>query len=154
MDDVNEIVNTMDSKDRKLLGLYRKEYQAFNEERKIVKRLVKRVDGVPVSFFDLTGDSTGIAVTIGTRSGDKYRNKGYAKAIAKQGKKWLDEHYDEFDQIVWWTRKENTGSMKIAKDIGFELDKSSILLDDPWIKYQYKNRHTKIPNKDTEIECK
>lgn len=154
IDDVNDIVNTMDSKDRKLLGLHEKEYQALNEEQKIVKRFVKRVDGVPVSFFDLTGDSTGIAVTIGTRSGDKYRNKGYAKAVAKQGKKWLDEHYDEFDQIVQWTRKENTGSMKIAKDIGFELDKSSILPDDPWIKYQYKNRYTKIQNKDTEIECK
>ena len=73
MDDVNDIVNTMDSKDRKLLGLHGKEYQALNEEQKIVKRLVKRVDGVPVSFFDLTGDCTGIAVTIGTRAGDKYR---------------------------------------------------------------------------------
>ena len=154
INDVNDIVNTMDSKDRKLLGLHRKEYQTLNEEQKIVKRLVKRVDGIPVSFFDLTGDSTGIAVTIGTRSGDKYRNKGYAKAVAKQGKKWLDEHYDEFDQIVWWTRKENIGSIKIAKDIGFELDKSSILPDDPWIKYQYKNKHTKIQNKDTEMECK
>ena len=50
--------------------------------------------------------------------------------------------------------KENTGSIKIAKDIGFELDKSSILPDDPWIKYQYKNRHTKTQNKDTEMECK
>lgn len=143
MNDANDIVSTMDSKDKKLLGLHGKEYQALNEGQKIVKRLIKKVDGVPVSFFDLTGDSTGIAVTIGTRSGDKYRNKGYAKAIAKKGKEWLDKHYDEFDQIVWWARKENTGSIKTAKDIGFELDESSVLPDDPWIKYQYKNKHTK-----------
>ena len=139
MNDVNDIVNTMSSEDRKLLGLHGDEkYQTLDEGRKIVKRFIKKVDGVPVSFFDLTGDSTGIAVSIGTRSGDKYRNKGYAKAVAKQGKKWLDEHYDEFDQIVWWARKENTGSIKTAKAIGFELDKSSVLPDDPWVKYQYK----------------
>lgn len=51
-------------------------------EKNIVKRFVKRVDGVPVSFFDVTG----VAVTIGTRSGDKYRNKGYAKSLARKGK--------------------------------------------------------------------
>lgn len=138
MNDVNDIVNTMNSKDRKLLGLHREKYQTIDEGQEIIKRFIKKVDGVPVSFFDLTGDSTGIAVTIGTRSGDKYRNKGYAKAVAKKGKKWLDEHYDKFDQIVWWTRKENAGSIKIAKDIGFKLDESSVLPDDPWIKYQYK----------------
>lgn len=138
MNDVNDIVSTMDSKDRKLLGLHGKEYQTLEEGQKIVKRFIKRVGGVPVSFFDLTGDSTGVAVTIGTRSGDKYRNKGYARAVARQGKKWLDEHLDEFDQIVWWARKENTGSIKTAKDIGFELDTSSVLPDDPWVKYQYK----------------
>lgn len=138
MNDVNDIVSTMNSKDRKLLGLHNNKYQAVEENQKIVKRFIKKVGNIPVSFFDLTGDSAGIAVTIGTRSGDIYRNKGYAKTLAEQGKKWLDEHYDEFDQIVWWVRKENTGSIKIAKDIGFELDESSVLPDNPWIKYKYK----------------
>lgn len=142
MNDVNDIVSTMNSKDRKLLGLHGEKYQTSEEGKKIVKRFIKRVGGVPVSFFDLTGDSTGVAVTIGTRSGDKYRNKGYAKSVAKKGKKWLDEHSNEFDQIVWWVKKENISSIKIAKDIGFELDESSILPDDPWVKYQYKNKRT------------
>ena len=138
MDYVNDIVSTMDSKDRKLLGLDGEQYQTVDEGQKIVKRFIKRVGGVPVSFFDITGDSTGVAVTIGTRSGDEYRNKGYAKYVAKRGKKWIDEHYDDFDQVVWWARKENTGSIKTAKDIGFTLDESSVLPDDPWVKYQYK----------------
>ena len=138
MNDVNDIVSTMSNKDRKLLGLNRKTYQTVEEGQQIVKRFIKRVNNVPVSFFDISGDSTGVAIVIGTRSGDNYRNKGYAKAVAKQGKKWLDEHYDEFDQIVWWARKENIGSIKTAKSIGFELDESSVLPDDPWIKYQYK----------------
>lgn len=89
MNDVNDIVNTMDSKDRKLLGLHGKEYQTIDEGQKIVKRFVKRVGGVPVSFFDLTGDSTGVAVTIGNRSGNEYRNKGYAKSVAKKAKKMV-----------------------------------------------------------------
>lgn len=138
MNEVNDIVSTMDSKDRKLLGLHGEKYQTVEEGQRIVKRFIKKVGDVPVSFFDITGDSTGVAVTIGTRSGDDYRNKGYAKSVAEQGRKWLDEHYDEFDQIVWWVRKENTGSIKTAKDAGFKLDESSVLPDDPWIKYQYK----------------
>ena len=142
MNDVNDIVSTMNNKDKKLLGLHRKEYQTIEEGQQIVKRFIKKVDNIPVSFFDLTGGCTGVAVTIGTRSGDDYRNKGYAKAVAKRGKKWLDKHYDEFDQIVWWARKENIGSIKTAKDIGFELDESSVLPDDPWIKYQYKKINT------------
>lgn len=136
--DVNDIVSTMDSKDRKLLGLHGKEYQTLSEGQNLVKRFVKRVDGMPVSFFDITGDSSGVAVTIGTRSGDEYRNKGYAKSVAQKDKKWLDEHYDEFDQIVWWAREDNIGSIKTAKDIGFNLDESSVIPDDPWVKYQYK----------------
>ena len=138
MNDVNDIVSTMSKKDRKLLGLNRKKYQTVEEGQQIVKRFIKRVNNVPVSFFDISGDSTGVAITIGTRSGDNYRNKGYAKEVAKQGKKWLDDHHDEFDQIVWWARKENIGSIKTAKSIGFELDESSVLPDDPWIKYKYK----------------
>lgn len=138
MDDVNDIVSTMSNKDRLLMNLTEKTYQKSVEDgENTVKRIVKKVGDIPVSFFDVTGDSSGVAITIGTRSGDKYRNKGYGTSIAKQGKKWLDKHVDEFDQIVWWVRKDNIGSIKTAKNIGFELDESSVLPDDPWIKYQY-----------------
>ena len=34
--------------------------------------------------------------------------------------------------------KENVASIRIAKDIGFKLDESSVLPDDPWVKYQYE----------------
>lgn len=138
MNDANNIVSTMDDEDRRLLDLHGKEYQTPEEEQQIVRRFVKRVGDVPVSFIDLIGDSTGIAVTIGTRSGDKYRNKGYAKCLAKKAEKWLRKHQDEFDQIVWWIMKENVASIRIAKDIGFKLDESSVLPDDPWVKYQYE----------------
>lgn len=141
MDAVNDIVSTMSKRDKELLNLTGDVYQRNVEEgANVVKRIVKRVGGTPVSFFDITGDSSGVAISIGTRSGDKYRNKGYASAVAKQGKKWLDEHADEFDQVVWWARKDNPGSIKTAQKIGLELDKSSVLPDDPWVKYERKKK--------------
>lgn len=138
--EVNDIVNSMSSKDKRLLGIHDgEEYQSIDEGQEVVKRIIKRIGGVPVSFFDISGDSTGVAVSIGTRSGDAYRNKGYGTAVAKQGEKWLKENADKFDQIVWWARKDNVPSIKTAKSIGFELDESSVLPDDPWLKYIYKS---------------
>lgn len=139
MNDVNDIVNTMTKKDKELLNLSGDTYQkSVKEGQRVVKRFIKRVGNEPVSFLDVTGNKSGVAIAIGTRSGNDYRGKGYGKAVANQGKKWLDEHADEFDQIVWWVRKDNIGSIKIAEGIGLELDESSVLPDNPWVKYEYK----------------
>lgn len=141
MDAINDIVSTMSKRDKQLLNLSDDVYQRHVEDGvNVVKRIVKRVNGVPVSFFDVTGDSSGVAISIGTRGGNDYRNKGYALAVAKQGKKWLDIHADEFEQVIWWVRKDNLGSIKIAQKIGLKLDETSVLLDDPWIKYEYKKK--------------
>lgn len=81
----------------------------------VVKRIVKKIGDTPVAFLYITGDRSGVAISIGTRGGDEYRGKGYASAVVKQGKKWLDEHADEFDQVVWRARKDNPESIKIAQ---------------------------------------
>ena len=127
----------MSKKDKKMLGVAEDTYMTSEEAEYLVKRAVKKVNNIPVSFIDFSADANGVAVTIGTRSGKEYRNKGYATAVAKQGMKWLDKHIDEFDQVVWWVNKDNVGSVKLAKSLGFKLDESSVLPDDPWIKYQY-----------------
>ena len=143
MDAVNDIASTMSKRDKKLLNLSGDVYQrSIDDGANVVKRIVKKVGDTPVSFLDITGDHSGVSISIGTRGGDEYRNKGYASAVAKQGKKWLDEHADEFDQVVWWVRKDNPGSIKIAQKIGLELDESSVLPDDPWIKYELKKNNT------------
>lgn len=138
IDAVNDIMSTMSKDDKKKLNLHDGYKETIDNSKNVLKRVIKRMGNVPVSFFEVTGDSDGVAVSIGTRSGDKYRNKGYALKAAKEGKKWIDEHYDEFDKVVWWARKDNIGSIKTAERIGFKLDKSSVLPDDPWIMYQYK----------------
>lgn len=136
---VNDIVSTLSEKDKALLNLSSNVYQrAEGEGANVVKRIVKKICNTPVSFLDITGDSSGVSIAIATRDGSAYRSKGYASAVAKQGKKWLDKHANEFAQIVWWARNDNPGSIKIAQKIGFELDKSSVVPDNPWIKYEYK----------------
>ena len=140
MDSINDIVSTMSKRDKELLNLSDDVYQRSVDGADVVKRIVKKVGDTPVSFLDIIGDHSGVALAIGTRGGDEYRNKGYASAVAKQGKKWLDKHADEFDQVVWWVRKDNPGSIKIAQKIGLELDESSVLPDDPWITYERKKK--------------
>ena len=148
MDAVNDIASTMSKRDKKLLNLSGDVYQrSVDDGANVVKRIVKKVGDTPVSFFDITGDRSGVSISIGTRGGDEYRNKGYASAVAKQGKKWLDEHAAEFDQVVWWARKDNPGSIKIAQKIGLELDESSVLPDDPWVKYERKKKYDPITHK-------
>ena len=127
----------MSKKDKKLLGVTGDTFMTSDEAAYLVKRSVKKVNNIPVSFIDFSADDNGVAIAIGTRSGDEYRNKGYATAVAKQGMKWLNKHMDEFDQAVWWVNKDNPGSIKLAKNLGFKLDETSVLPDDPWIKYQY-----------------
>ena len=141
MDAVNDIASTMTKRDKELLNLSGDVYQrSIDDGANVIKRIVKKIGDTPVSFLDITGDHSGVSISIGTRGGDECRNKGYASAVAKQGKKWLDEHADEFDQVVWWTRKDNPGSIKIAQKIGLELDESSVLPDDPWVKYERKKK--------------
>ena len=119
MDAVNDIVDSMSRKDRQLLNLHKKQYQTLDEGKNIVKRFIKRVDGVPVSFFDVTGDSTGVAVTIGTRSGEKYRNKGYAKALLN----YLinDIISERCYNITLEVNKTNEIAIGLYKSIGFSV---------------------------------
>ena len=137
---VDDIVNSMSEKDKEFLNISDDHFEQTSENRKIIEQFIKTVDGEPVSFLEIIGDSSGIALAIGTRDGDKCRNKGYGKSVALQGKKWLDNHFNEFNQIVWWVRKDNLASIKIAESIGFELDNTSVLPNDNWIKYEYQNK--------------
>lgn len=135
---INDIVSTMSKKDKELLNLSNSNNAYKADGTIVVKRFVKKIGNTPVSFLEITGDRLGVSISIGTRYGSKYRNKGYASAVARQCKNWLDKHVNEFEQIVWWARNDNLWSIKIAQKIGFEFDESSAVSDSPWIKYEYK----------------
>ena len=86
LNDVNDIINTMSKEDRKSLNLSGNKYR---DNPLLVKRFIKKVNGEPVAFFDIVGDKSGVAVTVGTRSGDKYRHKGYGKRCCQTRKEMV-----------------------------------------------------------------
>lgn len=134
MDEVYEIIRTMSKEDKELMGLS----EGHPEADKIVKQFIKKVDGVPVAFFQIRYICSRYSIVIGTRSGIEYRNRGYASEVAAEGKRWLDTHFDEFDYVFYVVRKDNTASINIARNVmQLKLDESPSLLDDRWIKFVY-----------------
>lgn len=132
--DVDSIIETMSKKDKKLLNLDSDNYLSLAEGQFVVKRILLKHKNTPISFFDLLRDGDNLEVAIGSRSGEEYRNKGYATAVAKKGMKWCEENRDRWDTIRWGAKKENTASNKLAKKMNFKLAKS----DDTWNNYVYK----------------
>ena len=66
MDAVNDIASTMSKRDKKLLNLSGDVYQqSIDDGANIVKRIVKKVGDTPVSFLDITGDHSGVSISIG-----------------------------------------------------------------------------------------
>lgn len=75
---------------------------------------------VPVSAFDIWKEKDGeVAVSVLTRSGDEYRNKGYATKAVKRGMEWIENH-PEINTVYWDVRKDNVASIALAKKFGFE----------------------------------
>lgn len=126
-DDVNDIVNTLSVKEKRLLGAeldkdwIEKEYE--NETlANIGKTFVTKVQNTPVSFIEIwtNGGRTG-QIAIATRNDEQYRNKGYASKEVEKAVKWADQ-YGKYtiDELEWWAEKNNTGSRKLAEKYGFE----------------------------------
>ena len=138
---VDEIIDSMspDDRDKVLAGCDR--YLDLEEGEHVAKRALKEIDGVPVSFFDILEDSEDTFVlSLGTRSGEQYRGKGYASEVADQAMTWLEKNKKRLPQkkIVWGVRVDNIGSIKIAEKHGFELDKDSYSDDGKWVNYVRK----------------
>jgi RimJ/RimL family protein N-acetyltransferase len=125
----NDIVKTLSGKEKDFLGASRNEPwvnpdDAGNSSKKIAKRIVvnDRKTGEPVSFIEIedTGNRIG-QIGIATKSGDRYRGKGYASEAVKQGKKWFDRYgHKNLDMMEWIANNENVASINLAKKHGFE----------------------------------
>ena len=126
-DDVNDIVNTLSIKEKRLLGAeldkdwIEKEYENETLANK-GKTFVTKVQNTPVSFIEIwtNGGRTG-QIAIATRNDEQYRNKGYASKEVEKAVKWADR-YGKYtiDELEWWAEKNNTGSRKLAEKYGFE----------------------------------
>lgn len=129
-DKVDSIYKSLSKQEKRFLGgnMYSKEWMSLNEGENVVKRFIKEVGNKPVAFLDIIeGGSkfTGHQYEIGiaTRSGRKYRGKGYASELGKKAVDWIKKHPDIMDKdVVWIADPRNTASNKIAKNLGFSYD--------------------------------
>lgn len=139
-DAVNSIVDSMPLKERGLIlggnaNPDDKYIHNMEEGSAVAHRVLKKIDNLPVAFFDIWDDGNQFNVALGTRSGIEYRNKGYAKEVAAKGIAWYEKNKSKFDDIpiVWGVHESNKGSIKIAKDMGFKYEKGS--RKDGWVNY-------------------
>lgn len=146
MDDVNDIVRTFNETDRARLGMGdgsgNDDYMTYLEGSHVVKRVIKRDGDMPVAFFDLLEDeyrdgTKFYNTVIAVRSGNEYRGKGYATEVAKAGMDWYEKNADKLEgkEVIWGVRKDNEGSIKIAKKLGFEKYSE----DGDWVNYVKKH---------------
>lgn len=143
--EVDEIFNTLSKKEKTFVGgvwaRRSKEWLSLNEGENVVKRFLKKDGNKPVAFLDILEsgskyDGKYYAIGIATRSGRKYRGKGYGSELVKKAVNWIDKHPDIMDKEVFWTAdKNNTASNNMAKKFGFQYDekKSSEKSDNYYI---------------------
>jgi len=137
---VDSIINTMSSDEKHRLAIEDgEEYLTFEQGSQVAKRILQGDKGkTPVAFFDLLEDGKTINVSLGTRSGEEYRGKGYATKAAQKGLKWYEQNKEKYgyDKIVWGVRTDNEASIRIAKKLGFKMDKNSYSKDRKWVNYE------------------
>lgn len=149
-DEVNEIVNTLTDKEKKLLGTSLNENYIEGVEGEIklypslMKRFVQKVGDVPVSMLDVwddKGDGSTGQVAIATRNDPNYRGKGYALKTTKELTKWFDKYGSKrMSELQWFVKKENTPSINVAKGAGFV--KSDDYKDKDWELYTYRSKRS------------
>lgn len=113
-------------------------YGDYNSEN-LVKRQLKIIGGIPVSFFDISDEDGYMNVTVGTRSGGQYRGKGYAHECVKDGVEWWDKNKSKYGdrKLSWWVLNENVGSVKLAEKNKFKLNKNDSAKYPGWSHYEY-----------------
>lgn len=150
----NDIYNTLSKSDKKKLqGIdkySRKDPpKTFTSDEQLksndhLKTFMTKYKNVPVSAFGVWNEGGGdVALSLMTRSGKKYRKKGYADKAVKQGMKWVDNN-PRITTAYWDVRKDNAGSIALAKKYGFKEMKGE-LPSPQWTAYKktYK-RNTNV----------
>ena len=94
----------------------------------------------PVAFFDVFNDTDHVNIAVSTINDPKFRQKGYAKKVAKEGMNWVLSNKDTLNKnsMVWGVRTDNAASIAVAKSMGFKIDESSYSDDGKWVNYVYK----------------
>lgn len=127
-DAVNDIYKTLSVDDKKKLmgGDSPDQFTTQKEYDQVVASFILQHKDTPISAFDVWSEDDGsgkykneVAVSVLTRSGDDYRNKGYASDAVNKGMEWLDNN-PEITTVYWDVRRDNKASISLAKRHGFE----------------------------------
>lgn len=129
--DVDTIVNSLSSRDKKRLGVNKNgEYLSLEEGENVMKRILLKEGDTPVAFLDVFDEGindkgkTDVSVALAV-AGNKH-GKGYGGEVAKKGSDWVDKHLDEFGMVWWTTAPDNIASQKLAEKNGWKYsDKDS-----------------------------
>lgn len=132
--DVQNIVSSMSKKDQQRLAIYDGKYSSSN----LLHRELKKIGNLPISFFDIDYEDGIANVSLGTRSGKEYRNRGYASQCVKSGVDWWDKNKSRYGdtKLGWWVLDENTGSIRLAERYGFIENKMDSKKYSGWRHYE------------------
>lgn len=139
--DANEIVRTLDSKQKWLLGAPEKDDWIKKEEEieissVIAKRFIQKYEGKPVSMLEIydKGDVGEIAIATDNR----YKGKGYASKNAEAAKRWLNSKQNKYiNELLWAPHETNIASQNLAKKNGFTEIPNTFYGDVMNPKYKY-----------------
>ena len=137
MKDVDDIINSLNSKDRKNLLGGDSEYLTMEQGQFVVKRFLLKDGNKSVAFMDFIdqGQSDNgkqnLTVAIAVR-GDEH-GKGYGQKVAKKGMNWIDKNMDKIGDVEWGALRGNEASQNLAKKMGFKYDEKRS--DEEWAKY-------------------
>lgn len=139
--DVESIINSMNKDDRDKVLAGSDHYLTVEEGSSVCKRVLKKDGDKPIAFFDILEDGDELQIALGTRSGKRYRGKGYGSEVAKEGMNWIEANKNKLKQntVVWGVRTDNISSIKIAEKNGFVRDESSER--DGWVNYTKRIKH-------------
>lgn len=128
MEDVNDIVKSLDATGRKYLNVKDDEdYLTFAQGQFVVKRFLLKDGDTPVAFMDLLSDGIdskgreNLSVAIAVR-GDR-QGKGYGYEVAKKGTDWIDKNIDKFGYVEWAAMEDNKASQNLAKKLAYSYNK-------------------------------
>ena len=119
-DDVQSIVDSMSSKDKRQLGLTKKDngqYLSIDEGEWVIKRILLKEKNTPVAFFDVYGDGRTANIALGVR-GDK-QGKGYGSKVTQKGMDWIDKNLSNYEHVEWSALESNVASQKLAEKHNF-----------------------------------
>lgn len=146
---VNDIYKTLSKDDKRRLmgGDSPSKFTTQEDYNKTVATFILKHKDTPVSAFDVWSEDDGtgkykgqVAVSVLTRSGKDYRQKGYASKAVKRGMDWLDNN-PEIKTVYWDVRRDNAGSIALAKKHGFKEMPNTT--DPEWTAYWKRYKRTK-----------